>query len=386
MREDGVKAAYMLADVHDVKALDAVTVAVVLREPRNYFLYLLALPPFFPWPRHICDRHGLAWRRSTPLVGNGPYTLEERGEREDVLRRSPAWSGACGNIREIRIAALESVKDASESWRVGHFDLLPYFHAGELEEADSTRVLYGPAMTTRYLAFAADRPPFDDVRVRRAIAHGLDRERLVAASAIRGDATASGGLVPPPIPGHSPRVAPLYEPAVARDLLTETADVPGQALTEMEIVMPDMWGLGKMLAEQLAAIGITARIDAVDLELADRTRDADAWIFGWVADYPDPAGMMTIFGEYPSLHRNATVDQLLAQARSLQDRDQRLRLYRRMERLWIGEEAALVPFAYSRGLTYARPWIDGFWSNGVTDSTFASITVRPELRSAPTPA
>jgi ABC-type transport system substrate-binding protein/class 3 adenylate cyclase len=386
MREEGVKAAYLLPDVADVRALDAVTITVALREPRSYFLYLLALPPFFPWPRHMCDRHGPAWRRSTPLVGNGPYTLEERGESEDVLRRSSTWSGACANIGEIRIAAVESTDVASELWRVGHFDLLPNFHVGELGEADSTRFLYGPAMTTRYLAFAADRPPFDDSRVRRAIAHSLDRERLVAASTRRGDATDSGGFIPPPLPGHSARVAPPYEPAAARDLLTEVAGVRGRALAEIQIATPDTWGVGKVLAEQLAAIGIAARVDAVDLEVADRMKNANAWIFGWVADYPDPAGMMTIFGEYPSLYRNATVDQLLAQARAVQDRDQRLRLYRQVERLWIGEEAALVPFAYSRGLTYARPWIDGFWTNGVAESTFADITVRPELRSAPTPA
>jgi ABC-type oligopeptide transport system substrate-binding subunit len=93
--------------------------------------------------------------------------------------------------------------------------------------------------------------------------------------------------------------------------------------------------------------------------------------------------MMTIFGEYPNLYRSVEVEQLVEQARSLQDRDERLRLYRRAERQWIGEQVAIVPLAYSRALTYARPWIDGFWTNGVTDSTFADIVVRPELRSAP---
>jgi class 3 adenylate cyclase len=281
MREDSMKASHLLADVLDVNALDTATAAFILREPRNYFLYLLALPPFMPWPRHVCDRQGPAWRRSAPLVGNGPYTLEERNDDQDIFRPSPTWSGARGNVGEIRVVAAESPEEASEWWRAGHLDLLPYFHAGELSDADSTRVVYGSAMTTRYVGFASDRPPFDDARVRRAVAHGLDRERLVAGSAMRGDATASGGLVPPPLPGHSARVAPLYEPSLARDLLAEAADDRGRALTEIAIVTPAMWGLGKALTEQLAAIGITARIDAVgSLELADQMENADAWIFG----------------------------------------------------------------------------------------------------------
>jgi ABC-type transport system substrate-binding protein/class 3 adenylate cyclase len=387
MREDRMKGAHILADVTDVKALDTATAAFTLREPRNYFLYLLALPPFMPWPRHVCDSHGPSWRHLAPLVGNGPYTLEERDDNQDVLRPSPNWSGARGNVGEIRVVAAESSEEASEWWRAGHFDLLPYFHAGELSDADSTRIVYGPAMTTRYAGFASDRPPFDDARLRRAVAHSLDRERLVAESPMRGDPTASGGLIPPPLPGHSARVAPPYEPSLARDLLAEAADERGPALTEFAIVTPSMWGLGKRLADQLAAIGITARVDDVGtLELGDRIETADAWIFGWLADYPDPAGMMTMFGEYPNLYRDVAVDQLVEQARSLQDRDERLRLYRRAERQWIGEQVAIVPLAYSRALAHARPWIDGFWTNGVTTSTFADISVRPELRSAPTPA
>jgi ABC-type transport system substrate-binding protein len=83
---------------------------------------------------------------------------------------------------------------------------------------------------------------------------------------------------------------------------------------------------------------------------------------------------------------NAEIGQLLHEARSLRDRDERLRRYRHVERVWIGEQVAVVPLAYSRSLTYVRPWLDGVWTNGVIDSTFADIVVRPELRCAPTPA
>jgi ABC-type oligopeptide transport system substrate-binding subunit len=104
--------------------------------------------------------------------------------------------------------------------------------------------------------------------------------------------------------------------------------------------------------------------------------DADAWLLGWIADYPDPDGMLATFlGLYRRVHRDSRLDQLLARARSLPHRDERLELYREAERSWLGEQVALVPLAYGRQLSVRRPWIDGLWANAITAATLDEAVV-----------
>jgi ABC-type oligopeptide transport system substrate-binding subunit len=90
--------------------------------------------------------------------------------------------------------------------------------------------------------------------------------------------------------------------------------------------------------------------------------------------------MMTLFDLLGSLRRDDEIDRLLHDARSIRNRDERLRLYREADRLLVAERAALVPLAYGRGSIHVRPWIQGFWTNAVAGATLADLVVRPELR------
>jgi ABC-type transport system substrate-binding protein len=81
------------------------------------------------------------------------------------------------------------------------------------------------------------------------------------------------------------------------------------------------------------------------------------------------------------LYSDEQLEQLLARAATLHDEDERLRTYREFERVWIGDQAAVVPLAYSESQLWRRPWLTGIWANGLATSTFAEAVLRPELRS-----
>ena len=70
------------------------------------------------------------------------------------------------------------------------------------------------------------------------------------------------------------------------------------------------------------------------------------------------------------------LEKLLARAASLRDQDERLRTYRDFERIWIGEQAAVVPIAYADEQLWRRPWVTGMWVNATEISTFAHAVVR----------
>jgi ABC-type transport system substrate-binding protein/class 3 adenylate cyclase len=388
MREQQVETAHLLDDLRSAEALDARTLEVRLHEPRNYFLYLLGQPPFFSWPRHVCEEAGDRWHEQLPLVGNGPFVMAERGEEGALLTASPTWYGRGGNVREIEVEFRRTPTE--DWWPTSSFDAAPWVRP---VEASQTVLQDDLGMSTVYLAFRVATPPLDDLRIRRALAHAVDRERLVQhVGSGSADPARTGGFVPPTMPGHSHRVAPAYDPDSARALLADAGYPGGTGFRELTLGLVKGGhgtGMSAALAELFAEVGV--RVQLVEAPSLPSYREAiaslDAFIWGWNADFPDPAGMIPTFLENsPTVFRDAELLELLDRARSARDQDERLVMYRKVERRWIGEQFALVPLEYPRRTSLLRPWVEGFWQNALATSTFAEVVVRPELRSVPTRA
>ena len=111
LREEGHVTAFLLDDIASAEALDDWTLELHLREPRNYFPYVLASHWAYPWPRHRADEVGAAWRRPESLVGNGPFVLAEVDEMGARLTANPHWRSASGNVGEVRIAFRASTEE-----------------------------------------------------------------------------------------------------------------------------------------------------------------------------------------------------------------------------------------------------------------------------------
>ena len=385
MAEDEVETVFWLDGVSG-NAVDEHTLEIRLREPRNHFLYLLTQPPLFAWPRHVYEREGQDWHRAVPLVGNGPFVLTSRDENRVVLAAAPTWHGARGNVGEVVIELEAAPAVAADRWRGGEYDVLDDVLARGTVADEETMVQRSPGMMTWYLGFNAGRAPLGDARVRRALAHAIDRRGQ--AEPLRAATAEAGGLLPPTMPGHTHRVAPAFDLDRARALLGEAGYADGRALGEIVLACLDLWeDAASDVAAQLAAVGVRARlvVAASDPDLAAAIEErAHACVWAWIADYPDPGGgvLNPILHAYPSLYRDEQLEELLARAVSLRDQDERLRTYREYERIWIGEQAAVVPLAYADRRVWRRPWVTGLWANAIAMSTFAEAVVRPDLRSA----
>ena len=103
---------------------------------------------------------------------------------------------------------------------------------------------------------------------------------------------------------------------------------------------------------------------------------AHAWFSGWHADYPDPDGFYLGCSSSASFFRDEATDGPRARA-CLRDRDERLRLYREFERVWIGERAAIVPISYSRQLIVRRPNVHGLRLNPMGAFHLEQVVIDP---------
>ena len=104
---------------------------------------------------------------------------------------------------------------------------------------DETVVERAPGGFTEYLGLDATRSPLDDVRIRRAIAHAIDRTAPALGQERGCTAATTGGLLPPAMPGHSHRVAPPFDPDRARALLVEAGHPEGRRVGEIVLAH---WG------------------------------------------------------------------------------------------------------------------------------------------------
>jgi len=211
-----------------VRALDDYTLAVELAEPVGHFLHLLGMAVTYPLPRHAVQAHGPAWCTPEHIVTNGPFRLEAwQPGRRFILVRNPDYRGRFGgNLSRVE---LDLFSDEAPASRLALYEggLHDVMHPEGLAMLESSRLQHAheyrtePSAHTLYLGLDASRPPFDNPRVRQAMAHALDRNTL-AEAVWRGTATpATGGLVPPGMPGHSPGLALAYDPDRARRLLAE---------------------------------------------------------------------------------------------------------------------------------------------------------------------
>jgi ABC-type transport system substrate-binding protein/class 3 adenylate cyclase len=382
-RERSTVTAFLLEDVERATALDDHTLEVVLREPRNYFPYILASTYAYPWPRHLCEAVGDDWHHERPLVSSGPFVLSELTDECMTMVANPRWNGRRGNLREIEVSFRAHGKAVREIWRSGEVDVLSSSFVPE--QGEDTCVESSPALGTTMIGFRPGREAFSDVRMRRAVAAALAPvSRAFAQLGLVGRPAAGGGLLPPAMPGHDHHVAPPLDVPAVRALLAEAGHPGGGGLAPVQILISS--GL-EMLTE-----AITAALADVGLKVefsvsprGGRVADvpSDLSVTSWLADYPDPdgffRGLLTdpcdpIAGE----EQTRELVGLMNRARASRDQDERLELYGQLDRLLVAEWVVLVPLAYARTTLLRRPWVHGLWANALTPLRFDAVMVERE--------
>jgi ABC-type transport system substrate-binding protein/class 3 adenylate cyclase len=381
-RDRALPDAHVLQDVEGMHALEDGTLEIRLKGPRSYFPYVLASSPAFPWPRHRVEELGDCWMRPEGLVSNGPFELSSFDDAFMALRRNRVAPRLRGNVDDVRIEFTERYI-SKETWETGRYDFVRF--ADTFEAGPQTLVESRPTLATTYVGFRGSGPPFDDERVRRAFAQGTDAEqvaRLATSRARPMEPAVRGGVIPPAMPGHSHRVGLDYDLEVARRMLAEAGYPGGRGLPNLTLVgfIESPAGVEE-IARQWSQLGARIEVNVLsfsDVEAAAIDGTADAWLWGWTADVPDPYGMLDGLLGWGPLYRDAEIVGLLERARSVSVQDERIGLYREVERLWIAERAAIIPIGYLRETVVRRPWVEGLWVTPLSMGPLDGVVIRRE--------
>lgn len=336
--------------VKEIRVLDPLTVAITQHyaRPQQFALVNVVSP-------QALTGHGLQLGR-TP-VGTGPFRLEG-WERDRIVLTAFAesWRGRPW-LDQVTYAIVPDTQMAMDRLEAGEFDLMPEVTTPLFERLASnplTRLVKVGGLNVRLLGMQMERPLLRDHRVREAIASAVDRERL-AAYLGRGAMIPAQGPLPPASLGYDPQIRqPAHDPARARALLQEAGLNDRPALRLLYNTSLEMW------SEVAQAIRSDLRKAGIELELTGvpnwqafheqrRKGEHDLYLYGWAVSTPDPERFLFPLFESKSpdnLGRfsSARVDELLTQARQPMDEARRIRLYREVSRLVVGEIPAVFLF------------------------------------------
>lgn len=373
-----------------VRAIDDRTLEITLEQPAPYLLGLLTHYTTYPVPRHIVEEFGESWVQPDNIQVNGPYKLVYWVTGDQlVVEKNPLFYEAdtlC--FERVSYFELEDLAAVERRIEAGELDINNAFDGGRKAELD--RRLPGwarttPGLLTTYWSFNSSEAPFDDIRVRKALAMALDREYLVENVLTPGFVPAYS-FVPPGINNYETDRPEVSWKALsraerldqARALLEDAGYGPDNPFRfEYKHRSTDDNPKAAPVAQanwNEIAPWVDAQILRQDTKVlyADlRQSNFQVSDGAWLADYNDPLNFLYLldsetgqqnYGNYS----NPEYDRLLEAASQERDLNVRADLFAQAEKIML-EDHPVTPMWFQVTKNLVDPNLDG-WAENAEDN------------------
>lgn len=389
---------HLVEPANGFEALNDSAFLITLQQPFPAFIGILTMPYCSVVPAEAVNFYGDGFRNHP--VGTGPFRFRMWKEGEKlVLRKNEQYfenDTAGEKLPYLDAVAITFISDKQSEFlefMKGNLDFLSGVHAaykselltrsGKLNPKYSGRIRLrvAPYLNTEYLGFLVDSrmpaasAPLQDVRIRKAINYGFDRQKMITYLRNGLGRPATAGFVPDGIPSFSEAVRGYtYRPDLSRQLLKEAGYPQGEGLPEITLTTTsDYLDLCEYIQHELSLLGIPVAIE-VSTGAAFRNNVANgklAFFRGsWIADYPDAENYLALFysknfspaGPNYTRYRSPVYDSLYEQSLAETDYERRTELYRRMDQM-IMDEAVVVPLFYDRVVRFTPLYVKGMVTN-----------------------
>jgi oligopeptide transport system substrate-binding protein len=378
-----------------IRAMDKRSVRVELNHPTAFFLDLCALPVMSVVPRQTIAKFGDRWLMARPLPSCGPFEIAYWRPNDKVrLKKNPLyWDAANTQSQIIDILPVGSPDTALNLYERGQADLVldRMLVPGELLDVLLKRPDFHSFdyLGTYFIRFNVTKKPFDDPRVRRALALAIDKERIVKKITRAGEKPAAT-LVPPGTANYTPPPGPGYDPALARKLLAEAGYPEGRGFPRFEYMFNAAAGGGDKVHEAIAIelqqmwrdnLGIQMDLRQVEWKVLLSSYshlDYEMARSSWIGDYADANTFLDCFisdnGNNRTGWKNAQYDALINAANAQPDMKKRGQIFQQAETLLVRDEMPIIPIFYYIGLNYFDTnKIQGFYQNILDDHPLQTI-------------
>ena len=371
---------------------------VILKEPFAGFIAALSLPALSmqsPAALEKFQDDGAANVNTTEYstahpTGTGPFTFSEwdRGNRVTLKRNDDYW-GEKAKVETVQVVAITDAParaTAVQNGEVDGADLIGPADIAGLEDAGMQVVARSP-FTVLYLGFNQKVKALQDIKVRQAIAHAIDKEAVAAASLPEGSEIATQ-FMPQSVTGWNDSVTEYeYDPAKAKALLKD-AGAEGLTLefnypTDVSRpYMPSPADTFNVLRSQLQEVGLkikpVADVWSPDyLDKINGTKDHGIHLLGWTGDYNDTDNFVGVFfgGETAEWgFKNPALFKKLAEARGIPSVEEQTPLYEEIN-ADVMEFLPGVPLAHPSPTLAFGEDVDGYQQSPVNDEVWNTVSV-----------
>jgi oligopeptide transport system substrate-binding protein len=363
-----------------IHVIDERTLRVELNSPTAFFLDLCAFQTLAAVPRQAIEKNGDRWLTTKPLPTSGAYELVAWRLNDKIrVRKNPRyWDAANTKTELVDLLPCTVANTALNLYDGGAADIV---WDKELVPSDLIDVLRkrptfhaSDYLGTYFYRYNVTRKPYDDVRVRKAMALAVDKKRIVEKITKAGEKPASQ-FVPPGIANYSSPEGIGYDPELARKLLAEAGFPGGKGFPRVQYLYNSVKSHEKIAVELQE---MWKRELGIDLELrplewktwlrAQSELDYDLSRSSWIGDYNDPNTFLDMFmsnnGNNRTGWKNPRYDELMREANNEPDIQKREKILQQAETLLIHDELPIVPlYTYVNVETFDTNKIHGVYPN-----------------------
>lgn len=367
-----------------VKALDDKTVEITLEHPAVYFESMVSMCSLGPARKDLVEKYGQEYAADPEKAAyNGPFVMTEWKHGDElILTKNPDyWDADSVKLDEICIKTVADAKTAVAMWEQGEVDItiVPTEMTKQYEEdsefyftgADDYIMLNqteGKALANKNLRFALNyainRKEYNTL-VNNDVYEPA--QRLVLPNVTSADTTYGEAYPyePFPLENDDAKAKEYLDKAIAELGVASAADI------KITLLTTDTEGAKKqaeVLQEQFQKnLGITVEIDQVTYKQRlerEQVLDYDMVVTGWVPDYSDAYSYLELWisdGQYNhSGYNNPRYDELLKASQTETDAKARQDMLFEAEKIFLEEDAALVPLQLRRDQYLVNPAIENF--------------------------
>ncbi|MDP1834811.1 MAG: peptide ABC transporter substrate-binding protein [Chlamydiales bacterium] len=366
-----------------IHSIDDHTLVVQLENPTPYFTQMLELPPFYPLHRASVESNAV-WSADTSdeYISNGPFILAHWSHHDQiVLPRNPNyWDTKSVKLNKITLQMIEDSNTELALFQEGDIDwaglpfsrslapdsIVPLLAAGEVRVTEMA--------ATAFYIFNISKPPFDNVKMRRAFSYAINRDEIVKNITCAGELPATSVTPPSILHAHVEYFADAN--------LSEARRLFQEALQELGITKEQLPPITlnyntNQLHNKVAqavqqqwynAFGIKIQLEHQEWKVfLDRVNSKDFSLAGlsFMSIYNDPLSLLELFNSRDSNMNASGWDDpiyadLIERANHTVDSTERLKILAEAEQRLI-EEMPVAPVYFPNSASLRDPALKGYF-------------------------
>lgn len=368
------KSAVAMIDFDKSKTVDDYTVKVVTKD-----IYVPQLA-YLEWPltgifnEKAYKESGGDFTKAP--IGTGPYKLKSyiSGDSYEFEAFEDYWDNGMPYCKQLTMRIIPEAANRTMELESGGVDIIyeaPSSDIKRLEENSEITVYRDLSMNTNYLFIRADHKPFDDVRVRKAVAYALDRESAVK-NAYKGTGQTAIGYTSPNVEGFADNVVPYeYNIEKAKELLAEAGYPNGFETTFHTDTTRERVDISEIFQNQLAKVGIKCNVIAMEpvaYQAMFARGEHNIMVYGLTTTTGEGDKAFRWFHSEHALGqcfvnwKNAEYDNIIDEASRTLNLDKRMELYKKAQQM-LKDNCIVIPTLHREILTAARSNVKGFQNN-----------------------